>query len=62
MQNGDLGMLGALTCLIRTTKKTNKLSIKPLEQWNTYSSTLQKIREDEGDTIYQCRISSKAML
>ena len=32
MQSDSLDILGALTCLIRTTKETNKLSSKPLEQ------------------------------
>jgi len=49
MQNDSLDILGAFTCLIKTTNKTNKLSSKPLEQWSTYSITLQKISENEGD-------------
>ena len=56
MQNDSLDILGALTCLIRTTKETNKLSSKPLEQWSTYSNTLQKIsKDDKGETVYQCQ-------
>ena len=55
MQSDTLDILGALTCLIRTTKETNKLSSKPLEQWSTYSSTLQKISEDAGEPVYQCQ-------
>lgn len=55
MQSDTLDILGALTCLIRTTKETNKLSSKPLEQWSTYLSTLQKISEDTGEPVYQCQ-------
>jgi len=55
MQSDSLDILGALTCLIRTTKETNKLSSKFLEQWSTYLSTLQKASEDEGEPAYQCQ-------
>jgi len=49
MQSDSLDILGALTCLIRTTKETNKLSSKSLFR------TLQKISEDEGEPAYQCQ-------
>ena len=56
MQNDSLDILGPLTCWIRTAKETNKLSSKPLDQWNTYLSTIQKITEEEGEPTYQSQL------
>ena len=46
-------ILGALTCLLKTLKETDKLSSMPLVEWPTYAATLKKCTEDNGSTIYQ---------
>ena len=43
MQSDDLDVLAAFTSLLRTVKQVNMLCAKPLDQWPTYASTLQKI-------------------
>ena len=52
MQEDDLDALGAFTSLLRTVKEVNKLSSKPLEQWQTYYTTLKKLSDDNS---YQCQ-------
>ena len=53
MQSHSLDILGALTSLLRTVKETDKLSSKALSQWQTYSATVKKIVEEEGESEYQ---------
>ena len=43
MQADELDILGALNCLLRTVKETNKLSAKSLDQWPTYAATIKNI-------------------
>ena len=40
MQSDEVDILGALTCLLRTLKETDKLASKSLTQWATYAATL----------------------
>lgn len=53
MQDDELNLLAALTCLLHTIKETEKLSGKNLEQWPTYTSTLQKFTEEEISINYK---------
>ena len=53
MQTEELDILGALTSLLRTVRETNQLGSKPIEQWPTYSSVMNKIKEEDGDHVYQ---------
>ena len=53
MQSHSLDILGALTSLLRTVKETDNLSSKALSQWQTYSATVKKIVEEEGESEYQ---------
>ena len=55
MQSDEVDILGALTCLLKTLKETDKLSSKPLAQWTTYAATLRKCTEEDGHTVYQCQ-------
>ncbi len=55
MQSDEVDILGALTCLLKTLKETDKLGFKPLHQWITYAATLSKCSQDDGDTVYQCQ-------
>ena len=55
MQSDEVDILEALTCLLKTLKKTEKLSSKPLDQWSTYATTLSKCTEEEGNRVYQCQ-------
>ena len=48
MQDDELNLLAALTCLFQTIKETDRLSSKSLEQWPIYSSTLQKLTKEDG--------------
>ena len=43
LQEDDLDVLGAFSSLVRTVKEINKLSVKPLEQWRTYCTTITKL-------------------
>ena len=56
MQNDDLDVLGAL---LRTVKEINKLSSKSLEHWSTYTATLKKLTEEDGEMVYQCQTLKK---
>ena len=51
----EIDILGALTCLLKTLKETDKLASKPLAQWVTYAATLRKCTEEDGHTVYQCQ-------
>ena len=42
MQEDDVDVLGAFSCLVRTVKEVDKLSSKGLEHWPTYSAVLKK--------------------
>jgi len=54
MQDDEVNLLEALTCLLRTIKETDKLTSRSLEQWPVYSSTLRKLTEEDGQKdIYQ---------
>ena len=55
MQSDDLDVLSAFTSLLRTVKEVNKLCSKSLNQWPMYSATLQKIKEEDGEMVYQCQ-------
>ena len=55
MQSDEVDILGALTCLLKTLKETDKLATKPLEEWPTYAATLQKCTEEDSSTLYQCQ-------
>ena len=55
MQGDDLDVLAAFTSLLRTVKEVNMLSSKPLDQWPTYATTLQKISLEDGKRVYQCQ-------
>ncbi len=55
MQSDEVDILGALTCLLKTLKETDKLGSKRLHQWITYAATLSKCSQDDGDTVYQCQ-------
>jgi len=62
MQDDEVNLLTALTCLLRTIKETDKLSSKNLEQWPVYSSTLQKLTEEDGQKdIYQLQKLKKTL-
>ena len=54
-QSDEIDILGALTCLLKTLKETDKLASKPLAQWVTYAATLRKCTEEDGHTVYQCQ-------
>ena len=55
MQNEEIDILGALQGLLKTIKEVENLGKTSLEQWPTYSSTIAKCVEEEGDsdTVYQ---------
>ena len=54
MQADEMDILGALTNLLRTIKETNKLNMKPLEEWLTYAAMLKKITlNEDGEAVYQ---------
>ena len=55
MQGDDLDVLAAFTSLLRTANEVNMLSSKPLDQWPTYATTLQKISLKDGKRVYQCQ-------
>ena len=55
MQSDEIDILGALTCLLKTLKETDKLSSMPLVEWPTYAAALKKCTEENGSTIYQCQ-------
>lgn len=57
LQKDDVDILGALTGIIKTLKKTEKLASKPLEEWPTYAATLNKCSPDgnDGAISYQCQ-------
>ena len=53
MQEDDLDVLGAFSCLIRTIKEVDKLTSKGLEHWPTYSAVLKKLMDRDGEVEYQ---------
>ena len=53
MQEDDVDVLGAFSCLVRTAKEVDKLSSKGLEHWPTYSAVLKKLMNSDGKTEYQ---------
>lgn len=56
MQSDEADILGAMTCLLKTLKETERLSSTPLESWPTYAATLSKcIEEEEDKMVYQCQ-------
>ena len=55
MPSDDLDVLSAFTSLLRTVKEVNKLCSKSPDQWPMYSATLQKIKEKDGERVYQCQ-------
>ena len=58
MQSDNLGILAAITHLVKTLNETDKLSSKPLEQWKTYGDTLKKVQDEKGQPVYQVKSSS----
>ena len=61
MQSDEVDILGALTCLLKTLKETDKLATKPLEEWPTYAATLQKFTKEDSSTLYQFQLSMAAI-
>ena len=56
MQSDEADILGAMTCLLKTLKETERLSSTPLDSWPTYAATLSKcIEEEEDKMVYQCQ-------
>lgn len=55
MQNNEVDILGALTCLLKTLKETGTFASKSLTQWITYAATVEKCTEKDGHTVYQCQ-------
>ena len=55
MQSDELDIVGALTSLLRTIKETEKLRSLPLAQWPVYSATMKKLKEENGQKVYQCQ-------
>lgn len=53
MQADEIGILGALTSLLRTQKEIEKLQSLPSTQWPVYSSTMKKITDNNGKKSYQ---------
>lgn len=59
MQSEEVDILGALTSLLRTIKETNVLGSKPIEQWPTFLSVIDKNENVEGDEVYQMQVLKK---
>ena len=55
MQSEEVDILGALNCLLKTLKETDKLTSKPLAQWTTYAATLRKCTKEDRQTVNQCQ-------
>ena len=58
MQSDEIDILGALTGVLQTLKETNKLGLKPVEEWPTYAATMRKIvqeGEDDDCKLYHCQ-------
>ena len=55
MQSDELDIVGALTSLLRTIKETEKLRSLPLAQCPVYSATMKKLKEENGQKVYQCQ-------
>ena len=53
LQEDDLDVLGAFSCLIPTIKEVDKLTSKGLEHWPTYSAVLKKLVDRDGEVEYQ---------
>ena len=53
----QLDELAALTSLLQTIKETKKLKSLPLAQW--LSTTMKKIKEENGEREYQCHSLKK---
>ena len=53
LQNDDIDILGALTCLLKTLAESEKLSQKTLEHWPTYATTLKKCILENKKHVYQ---------
>ena len=49
LQNEEIDILEALTSVLRTLKELDKLLSKPVEQWATYKTVIQKC----DDEVYQ---------
>ena len=45
MQSDEIDILGALTCLLKTLKETDKLSSVPLVEWPTYAAILKNAQK-----------------
>lgn len=56
MQANELDILGALTNVLRAMKDINMLNAKPLDQWPTSTSTLQKIVDKDGEWVYKGQV------
>ena len=53
MQSDDLDVLGAFMSMLRVVKEVDKLGDKSLDEWPTYSVTMKKVKETEGEVAYQ---------
>ena len=53
MQSDDLDVLGAFMSMLRVVKEVGKLGDKSLDEWPTYSATMKKVTETEGEVAYQ---------
>ena len=54
MQADEIDILGALTAVLKMLKEMDKLASKPLDQWPTYTATVNKCNtEEDGCTVYQ---------
>ena len=61
MQEGDVDVLGAFSCLVRTVKEVEELSSKGLEHWPTYSAVLKKLTNSDGETEYQLQTLTRVV-
>lgn len=55
MLSDELDILVALTSLLQTLKEIDKLKSLPLAQWPVYSTTMKKIKQENGEREYQCQ-------
>ena len=51
MQSDKVDILGALTCLLKTLKETDKLASEPLTEWTTYAATITKCTAEDGHSL-----------
>lgn len=54
LQSDEVDILSALNCLLKTLRETEKLAETPLDEWVTYSATVKRCSEEDGNVVYQC--------